>query len=92
VLPVVLGYVFFLNGDQLQVSPGMYIQLTISKFMNTITKPLTNEGRIVLNMSAVTSPILLGLLQLVYIYGLPTAVACSKCSDKKLWLCRDHLL
>lgn len=53
---MVLVYVFFLNGDQLQVSAGMYIQLTISRIMKTFTKPLTNEDRVVLNMNAVTSP------------------------------------
>jgi hypothetical protein len=81
---MVLGYVLFLNGGQLQVSAGMYMQLTISRIMNTITKPLTNENRVALNMSAVTSPMFLGLLHYVYIYGLPTVVACSKCSEKKV--------
>jgi len=89
---MVLGYVFFLNCDQLQVSAGMYIQLTISRIMKTITKPLTNEDRVVLNVSTVTSPMLLGLLYCVYIYGLPPVVACSKCNEKRLWLFVDHLL
>jgi hypothetical protein len=65
---MVLGYVFFLNGDQSQVSASMYMQLTITRIMNTITKPVTNEVRVVLNMSAVTSPMLLGLLHYVHLW------------------------
>ena len=63
---MVLGYVFFLNGDQLQVSAGTYIQHTISRIMKTITKPLTNEDRVVLNMNAITSSMLLGLLHCTF--------------------------
>ena len=64
------------------MSDDMYIKLTVSRIMQTHTKPLTNEDRVILDMGAVTSPMLLGLLNYVYIYGLPTVVALASAVKK----------
>jgi hypothetical protein len=50
---MVLAYVFFLNGDQLN-GQLICIRLTIPRSIKTVTKPLTNEGGVLLNMSTVT--------------------------------------